>query len=270
MSKLLDRVSSLLGIWSPPGIDHDVYGLSHPGRMRAGNEDAFLVSPSRGLYVIADGMGGHRAGEVASRETVDAVDAYFSLERLRPLWAGHRFCQEALTEAVVAAHTKILELGASRDDLQGMGCTIVLALVYGNAVRIVHVGDTRAYLVRQTGMTLLTRDHTTVADLVEQGLMTPGEVRYSPLRNELTQAVGVGATIAPEFGSYDFGDGDRLLLCSDGLWGMLPEAHILRAIVTNRNARRACRQLVSWANAAGGEDNITVVVIGGGSHGSAR
>jgi PPM family protein phosphatase len=236
-------------------------GQTDRGRVRANNEDAYLIAPRRGLYVVADGMGGHRAGEVASRETVACLDGYFTKDRLRGLRLGAQPIREELIDAVRQAHARIKALSSERDAVRGMGCTLVVALVLRDVLHLAHVGDARAYLIRPREIALATIDHTPAGMMISNGLLTPAQARLSPLKHQLMQAVGVGETITPGYREVRLQPTDRVLLCSDGVWGMLSDVYIWRAVAHNRQPARACRQLVRWANQVGGRDNITAVVF---------
>jgi protein phosphatase len=241
-------------------------GKTHTGRVRDTNEDAFLVAPRRGLYLVADGMGGHRAGEVASRETIAWLNAYFTKERLHAMQVGARPIREGLFDGIRQAHERIKALASARSDTKGMGCTVVVALLVHHVLHVAHVGDARAYIIRPDEIVLVTIDHTPAGVMIDQGLMTPAQARRSPLKDQLMQAVGIGGTVNPGYREVALRPTDRVLLCSDGLWGMLSDVHIWRAIVTHRRVADACDQLIRWANSAGGRDNITTVLVSRDSH----
>jgi len=245
----------------PPWVAPRACGKTDRGRVRANNEDAYVISPRRGLYVVADGMGGHRAGELASRETVACLDAYFTMDRLRALRSGTRQVHEEMLEAVRQAHARLRTLSSERDEARGMGCTLVVALVLGDLLHLMHVGDARAYIIRPREIVLATIDHTPAGMMISSGLMTPAQARLSPLKHQLMQAVGVGDTITPGYREVALQPTDRVLLCSDGVWGMLSDVYIWRAVAKNRGAAPACDQLIRWANQVGGRDNSTAVVF---------
>jgi len=245
----------------PPWMVPRACGKTDRGRVRANNEDAYVISLRRGLYVVADGMGGHRAGEVASRETVSCLDAYFTMDRLRAMRTGAPPIREEMLEGVRQAHARLRALSPERDAARGMGCTLVVALVLGDVLHLAHVGDARAYIIRPREIVLATIDHTPAGMMIANGLLTPAQARLSPLKHQLMQAVGIGDTITPGYREVALQPTDRVLLCSDGLWGMLSEVYIWRAVAQNRRAAPACDQLIRWANQVGGRDNITAVVF---------
>lgn len=235
----------------------DWAGLSDRGRRRASNEDAFLADAGRGLFVVADGMGGHAAGEVAARLAVDTVRRVLCEPPAPP--DPHAAIERAIQEA----NRAILERTHEREELQGMGTTLVLALVDAASAWISHVGDSRAYRVRQGRIELLTRDHSWVSEQVRLGLMSQEEARRHPWRNVITRALGSRDEVEVEVGVEPLRSGDRLLLCSDGLNSMAGEEEILDAVRgAGEDLREACRRLVELANAGGGEDNVTVLLLG--------
>jgi PPM family protein phosphatase len=221
------------------------------GRVREGNEDSFMVhSP---LFAVADGMGGHQGGEVASK---------LALETL-----GRLALQDSsdtapdLADAVREANRAVLEKASTDPGLHGMGTTLTAVVAGGNRVFLAHVGDSRAYLLRDGRMEQLTEDHTVVEGLVQEGRLTRQEAEIHPQRSILTRALGVDGDIEVDEGSQDVRPGDRLLLCSDGLTGMVPEAEIQRILSELEDPQRAADALVDAANDAGGQDNITAVVL---------
>lgn len=236
----------------------DWAALSDRGRRRSTNEDSFLADEARGLYVVADGMGGHAAGEVASRLAVETVQRV--LGQLSPRAGEPR---AAIERAVREANRVILERTQQSEDLQGMGTTLVLALVDAAAAWISHVGDSRAYRIRRNTIQLLTRDHSWVNEQVRLGLLSPEEARRHPWRNVVTRALGSRDEVEPEVWVDSLRPGDRILLCSDGLNSMLGEEQILETVrEAGSNLNEACRRLIDLANQGGGEDNVTVLLLG--------
>ena len=222
-----------------------------PGMVRPGNEDAFLVSPP--LYVVADGMGGHRAGEVAARLAVT------TLSTRTPDIAARG--QDALLEALHEANGIILRSSNEDERLRGMATTCTAALVRGRVARIAHVGDSRAYLFHEGRLSQLTDDHSVVAQLVREGYLTPEEAAVHPRRNVIMRALGSIDDVEIDASEAILDAGDRLVLCSDGLTNCLDDPTIARVLGDGRDAQSAAERLVERANAAGGPDNITVVVI---------
>ena len=217
------------------------------GQVREGNEDAILISDP--LYAVADGMGGHRGGEVASNLALQTVEQMFA-ER-----------QGTLTEQVERANRAVFERSQSDRDVSGMGTTLTAALIEGGAVRLAHVGDSRAYLFRGGKLQLLTEDHTLVHRMVVEGEITETEAENHPHRSVLTRALGVEGDVRVDETKVQVREGDRLLLCTDGLTGMLSEDQIASVLQDVRDPQEAVDRLVREANRAGGIDNITAVII---------
>ena len=238
-----------------------ICGATDVGKLREGNEDYFMVIPEKNLYIVADGMGGHNAGEVASLTAVEEVDGYLTSEFLSQISDNGKKIEDEMTKSLLAAHHKVIELANGRQEFRGMGCTIVAALIDGNSLHLLHVGDARAYVGNDSGINLLTTDHSTVMKLVKAGKMTMEEARTSPIKSELTQAIGASISIVPEYNHYPLQDGDKILLCSDGLWDMLPDEEIYKILKQKKPAKALCEELINAANDAGGNDNITVVTI---------
>ncbi len=222
------------------------------GRTRGNNEDAVdgfepvdpAVRAERGcLYVVADGMGGHAAGEVASNYAVQSIlHTYYSAA-----WAG---VAGTLTGAIRRANEDIHTEGGRDAERRGMGSTVVAAAVLDNQAVIAHAGDSRAYLLRNGQLILLTRDHTWVAERLADGTLSPEEAEHHPNRNVLTRNLGSRIDVEPEVTIQPLQRGDRLLLCSDGLWGAISEVQIA-ALAQRTPAEHAVSALVAAANAAG-------------------
>lgn len=225
------------------------------GRVRAGNEDSVLclnepVPGSGQLIVVADGMGGAEAGEVASRMAVETVAEVFQATRRPP--------REGLLEALAEANARIFRTSCEREDCNGMGTTCTALAARDDRIYIAYAGDSRAYRIRRGGVCRLTQDHSVWAERVREG-----DLGASPSstggRNELTRALGVDAEIDVEFVESDLQPGDRLVVCSDGLWGVITDPEILE-LAQAAPPQQACTRLVALANSRGGRDNITVVV----------
>jgi protein phosphatase len=217
------------------------------GRVREGNEDAFLASDP--LFAVADGMGGHRGGEVASRLALDTLDALF--KRGRGTLADH----------IREANRAVFERSVLDRKVAGMGTTLTAAAMEQSRVRLVHVGDSRAYLLRDGALRLLTEDHTLVREMVERGEITPREAEVHPHRSVLTRAVGTEPDVAVDEQVVEIREGDRLLLCTDGLTGMLSEQTIGDILSEEADPQVVADRLVAEANREGGVDNITALVL---------
>src|SRR6266511_564970 len=235
---------------------------SDRGRMREGNEDSFLASGS--LAAVVDGMGGHLAGEVASAA---ATDELRSLQDGAP-WRGERSAGEALKWAVMEANRRIREMAAGDKSLEGMGTTITALLSDGDVVHLAHVGDSRAYLLRKGELSQLTEDHTLVQELVKQGKLRPEDAKRHPQGSIITRALGVDAEVQVDTATFKIVSGDRLLLCTDGLTGVVDQTTIRNVLLRVRDPQKASERLVVLANEQGGPDNITVVVLDAGGVGA--
>jgi serine/threonine protein phosphatase PrpC len=221
------------------------------GRVREGNEDSYMVHEP--LYAVADGMGGHQGGEVASKLALETLGR-LALEDSRDTAPN-------LADAVREANRAVLDKASTDPGLHGMGTTLTAVVAGGNRVFLAHVGDSRAYLLRDGHMDQLTEDHTVVEGLVREGRLTRQEAEIHPQRSILTRALGVDGEVEVEEKSQDVREGDRILLCSDGLTGMVPEQEIERILAELEDPQRAAEALVDAANDAGGQDNITAVVL---------
>jgi serine/threonine protein phosphatase PrpC len=225
------------------------------GLARSGNEDSYLSG--RSVFAVADGLGGHQGGEVASALAVEPLAALDGREFADPAEAA-----TALAEAIRAANEAIIDRAAGTPDLWGMGTTVTAAAVAGGRLlQLAHVGDSRAYLLRDGTLDQLTTDHTVVGELVRRGRLTPEQAAVHPERSILTRAVGLDPAIAVDSPDpLELLPGDQVLLCSDGLTEAVPDADIARLLAAP-DGDAACRSLIDAANKAGGPDNITVVLI---------
>jgi serine/threonine protein phosphatase PrpC len=233
------------------------HGRTDVGRRRILNEDAFGFDPGEGLIVVADGMGGHHGGSVASRVAVEGVmDAFAGKEDVRAEEGSAR-----LAGAVKSANRDVLSAAEANPELAGMGCTIVTAWVRGGRLHVCHLGDSRAYLGLPGGeLVRLTRDHSYVEVLTSEWGLTPEEARAHPMRNIVTRAVGTSDNPKPECSDHDLPGGARVLLCTDGLWSLVPEGEISRILFSSDIPEEITLQLVDAANEAGGNDNVTAAV----------
>ena len=218
------------------------------GSVREQNEDSLIVrSP---LFVVADGMGGHAAGEVASEIAVRTI------EELAPDHAD----AEALGRAVEAANRDIINAALEGKGREGMGTTVTAAILEGNRLVIAQVGDSRAYLLHNGQLSQLTRDHSLMANMIEAGQITPEEARFHPSRSVITRALGNDPDTVPDLYEINVEEGDRLLLCSDGLYSMLEDDEIAAVMRRVPDPQRCATTLTNGAIAAGGFDNITVII----------
>jgi serine/threonine protein phosphatase PrpC len=234
------------------------------------NEDSLLAMTTTmagnsgnmpfGLYIVADGMGGHQFGEVASNAAIRTVAGYI-------LRKFHPYLFQVKTDTMDESFQEIMQMAVSeaqraiQREAPGSGTTLTAALVLGQQVTVAHVGDSRAYFVYPDGrIEPITRDHSLVQRLQELGHITPEEAANYPHRNVLYRALGQGEILDPDIFTVTFPQPGYLMICSDGLWGVVAEQDLVRSIIDAPNLQRACQNLVSAANAAGGPDNISVVL----------
>jgi len=246
------------------------WGLTDVGMKRRLNEDVFLIDVDAGVYLVADGMGGHAAGEVASRLAADEIDRIVSARaRLKiETWPDHwdpglSTLANILTEAVQEAHHHVTDAVAKDQDLKGMGTTVVVASHQDNSDRLVicHVGDSRAYLFREGRIQVLTNDHSWVHEQISAGLLTEESARSHPLKNVVTQALGGSTEPQADIFELSMLDGDIVMLCSDGLNSMLADSQIESLLNRGGTLEETAERLVVVANESGGNDNITVVLL---------
>ena len=229
-------------------------GDSHVGQVRKGNEDALLLRDS--VYAVADGMGGHLAGEVASATALEPVEQLDGR-----IFQDDTAAVTALRDAVVAANQRVSQLAQANPDYRGMGTTLTAALVEGRRLHVAHVGDSRAYLLRDGQFSQLTDDHTLVQHLVNEGQITREEAAHHPQRSVVTRAIGVSEDVDVDSMSLELVPGDQLLLCSDGLTGVVDDEAIARTLLEIEDPDAAVAALIDLANEAGGPDNITVLLL---------
>ena len=231
-------------------------GATDVGCRRERNEDDLVVEPAAGLLAVADGMGGHAAGEVASHLAVTTLR-----ELLVDATAPDIDARERLRAALETANRRILHEIVSDPTRSGMGTTVVAALVTRGELALAHVGDSRAYLLKDGRLERLTSDHSWVQEQVDLGVLTPEQARGHPYRNVVTRALGSRPDLDVALRGLAMQPGDVLLLCSDGLSSMVEDARIATILSESRDdVSVACSRLIEAARAAGGEDNITVVV----------
>jgi serine/threonine protein phosphatase PrpC len=248
----------------------EAYGLTDVGRRRKLNEDTFLVDTETNLYAVCDGMGGHNAGEVASRLAIEALAAFvqksageekditwpYGLERELSFEANR------LKTAIRLANKRVYKTADNREDYTGMGTTAVAALVSGPTLTVGSVGDSRCYLVRGGQLTQITRDDSWVSAAWAEGVLTSEEIERHPLRNVITKAIGAKDTLDVDILEQGLVTGDIAFLCSDGLHGLVKDEEMLRLLTpATQPLEEAAAKLVGAANDAGGKDNITVVLV---------
>jgi protein phosphatase len=229
-------------------------GSTDTGRQRDHNEDAFIMAPELGIAVLADGMGGHNAGEVASEIAIRTTLSILSQT------AGLA-ARDRLETAVQAAHAGIRDKAGSSTRYQGMGTTIVAVLLEKQTLCVAHVGDSRLYRLRKGELTALTHDHSLLQEFIDKGLYSPEEARQKVARNILTHALGLEEIMKVEINEFTVQSGDRYLLCSDGLYEMVSDSEIAALLGRELRLPEICSALIELANAKGGKDNITVIAI---------
>jgi len=246
---------------------------THPGLRRDSNEDAYAARPDLGLFLVADGMGGHAAGEVASKITAETIEAFTHDTRARdtnrtwpfPFEPSLSVDANRLKAAFRLANRQVAQRMESQQELRGMATTASAVILdeapeRGARAAIGHVGDSRVYLYRGGELRQLTEDHSWVGEQIRSGVMSDADARRHPWRNVVTRAISGGADPEVDVIETAFEPGDRLLLCSDGLSGVVSPEEMGR-IVSGDGLDEACEALVAAANAAGGPDNITAVLI---------
>lgn len=242
--------------------DLQMVGLTDPGRVRTQNEDSIAVVPEAGLVVVADGMGGHQAGEVASKLAVDVITRHIVGTLAEAGSGSGAFEGKMVTDAIQLANRAIYELARNQPDYAGMGSTVVVTVFHGNRLWVGHVGDSRLYRFRDGILEQVTLDHSVVQELVSRGLVTAEEARQSVNKNLVTRALGVDTMVTPDIGEQMLNDEDIYLLCSDGLNDVLADGDIEMMLTEyGRNLEAAARQMVDVANERGGPDNISVVLV---------
>jgi PPM family protein phosphatase len=247
----------------------EAYGQTDVGRRRKLNEDNYLVDPEPNLYAVCDGMGGHNAGEVASKMAIETLAAFIekSHREKEITWpygldVNLSFDGNRLKTAIKLANKKVFRAADNREDYTGMGTTVVAALVTGNIMTIGSAGDSRCYLVREGKLTQLTRDDSWVSAALGEGILNSDEIDRHPLRNVITKAVGAKDTIELDVIEHRFVGGDVGLLCSDGLHAMLTDEQILEVVTPfPASLQEAAGKLIDAANEAGGKDNVSVVLL---------
>lgn len=217
------------------------------GRVREHNEDSYLAAAP--LFAVADGMGGHQGGEVASRVALETIDQLGADDEV------------ALPQAVREANRAVLDRAARDRGLAGMGTTLTALVLKDNGIDLAHVGDSRAYLLRDGELQQLTEDHTLVHRMVLEGKLSEDEAKIHPHRSILTRALGVESSVEVDGVALQVRPGDRVLLCSDGLTSMVPDPEILEILASESDPQKASEELVRAANEAGGQDNVTVMIL---------
>jgi protein phosphatase len=246
----------------------EIATCTDPGMVRSHNEDSVAADASIGVAVLADGMGGYNAGEVASGMattvlTTELQHLLASGEAPGMNGDGARERAESILRGEIAkANASIFQAAQSEPQYAGMGTTLVVALFYDNRVTIAHIGDSRVYRLRGDDLTQITKDHSLLQEQIDSGMITPEQARFSQNKNLVTRALGIDPTVDPEIREYETRPGDLWLLCSDGLNDMVTDEDIgMTLAALSSNLKLAAQQLVQMANDNGGRDNVSVVLV---------
>jgi protein phosphatase len=246
----------------------EIASCTDPGMVRSHNEDSIAADAANGLLVLADGMGGYNAGEVASgmATTVIITEMQQILTSATPYQIDPRTNQEIakrlVREQVLKANTSIYQAAQSQPQYAGMGTTLVVALFYDNRVLVAHLGDSRLYLFRQDKLRQVTRDHSLLQEQIDSGLITPEQAKHAQHKNLVTRALGIDPSVEPEIHEYPTRPGDLYLLCSDGLCDMVDDEDIAMTLqALGGNLNMAAQHLVQMANDNGGRDNVSVILV---------
>jgi serine/threonine protein phosphatase PrpC len=246
----------------------EIISLTHPGMVRAHNEDSVASDAACGLVVLADGMGGYNAGEVASGIAVSVVSTEIKhyLESARPedkdVESGEEIAVMLLRSNVQKANSSIFHAAHSQPQYAGMGTTIVSGLFYDNRLAVAHIGDSRLYRLRGEVFECITRDHSLLQEQIDSGMISKADARMSQNKNLVTRAVGIDAVVEAEIHVHDVKRGDIYLLCSDGLNDMVEDSDIAEAVnMLKSNLPLLATQLIQTANDNGGRDNVSVILV---------
>jgi protein phosphatase len=245
----------------------EVAGHTHVGMKRNHNEDSFLVLTEESLLCVADGMGGHSSGEVASKMAVEELAEFFRLTSRdqEATWPykmdkSRNYDENRLATAIKLANVRIYEKAVTENKYKGMGTTIVTVHFASSSVYVAHVGDSRVYAFRDGELRQMTEDHSLLNDYLKAKKLTPEEIEAFPHKNVIVRALGMKDTVQVDVGRMEPREGDIYLLCSDGLSGMVPDERIAEILSTVPNLDEACQKLIDHANSAGGNDNVTCVL----------
>jgi serine/threonine protein phosphatase PrpC len=246
----------------------EIASCTDAGMVRSHNEDSIAADAANGLVVLADGMGGYNAGEVASgmATTVIITEMQQILTGAKPYQLDSQTHQEIgarlVREQVLKANTSIYQAAQSQPQYAGMGTTLVVCLFYDNRVLVAHLGDSRLYLMRDATLRQVTRDHSLLQEQIDAGLITPEQAKNAQHKNLVTKALGIDPIVEPEIHEYPTKPGDIFLLCSDGLCDMVDDEDISMALeALGANLNLAAQQLVQMANDNGGRDNVSVILV---------
>lgn len=245
----------------------EITGLTHAGKVRTSNEDSILADAGLGLVILADGMGGYNAGEVASGLATSVIReelarAFAALPAHDEVMGGHRHAAVAIEEAISRANSEIFSAARGKPQYAGMGTTVVVAAFYDNVLSVGHVGDSRMYRLRQGKLDIMTKDHSLLQEQLDSGVITEEQARRSANRNLVTRALGADFAVQAEVREYDALPGDIYLLCSDGLNDMLDDGEIAGLMQPDDGPLKdMAARLIDGANQHGGRDNVSVILV---------
>jgi protein phosphatase len=235
------------------------YGFSDPGLVRENNEDVWGSLPEANVFVLADGMGGHRAGEIASKEAVDALIDILKIFLLRGVERRVEEVAQIISQAILEVNHFIHQMARNSESLKGMGTTLCCLCFYGDYLIYAHVGDSRIYQLRKKKLIQLTQDHTLLQELIEMGQINKEEAERFHYKNILTRAIGTEPTVEPSIEYLKVEKGDIYMMCSDGLYDDVSFQEMEKILIENSSIQDSVDRLVKLARARGGHDNITVV-----------
>lgn len=250
------------------------FGISNIGLVRKINEDAFYCQKhyEKGksfICVIADGMGGHNAGEVASKMAVSQIIDFFDSNISNYRYNVNDYVS-LVKDAFLYVNENVYLKSIKNKEYIGMGTTLIVVLIIDRNMIVGHVGDSRVYFIRDHSIKKITTDHSYVAELIKNGTIKPEEAHNHPQKNLITRAIGTGSTIEVDINIFDLKKGDYIVMCTDGLSNMLEETEIMNAVLLDKGLNERCNDLIKLANDKGGHDNITVIIIevdeGGPNH----
>lgn len=239
-----------------------ICACSDVGKVRAINQDAYFYIEDKKvpIFIIADGMGGHKAGEIASNLAISTIVSYYE-DNLEKIINEEMFVPQFINESIEKANEKIVEESKVEKEFNGMGTTVTMCLIVNSELYIGHVGDSRAYLLRDKELIQLTQDHSLVGELLRTGSITKKEAMNHPKRNVITRALGTDLKLSVDIINRELNSDDKIILCTDGLTNMVSEERILETIKTDEDIVGSCSKLVNIANELGGIDNTTIMLI---------
>ena len=237
----------------------EAYALTDTGRVRSMNQDYIYASPEKvgslpDLFLVADGMGGHKAGDYASRFMVENLVVYLTHRHDGP-------CVTQIKEGIKTVNKALYDMSLEREEFQGMGCTLVAAVIEDGVLYAANIGDSRLYLIHDGSICQITRDHSYVEEMVAMGMMQRGSADYNRKKNIITRAAGIRPDIVPDFFEEELEQGDYILLCSDGLSNMVDNETLCSIILSEGSLKEKAQRLIAEANERGGTDNIAVVLV---------